>query len=83
MNIFYLKKIRKSVWNKYKIQRWESLYDSPWHICDKPDSTLPFSNYSTYEEALSALMEIWRTEAKKFLFENQSKRKSHQKRYPW
>ena len=82
MNIYYLKKIRKAVWDKYKIQKWD-FTDKPWHICDKFDTSLPYSDFDSYDGALKSLMYLWHKEAKKFLWENLTKRKIHKKTYPW
>ena len=83
MKTFYLKQIRKKIYERYEVRKSNAgnAGDKPWCIWTGPKTCLAYHEYATKEEAINAMKHFWWEEADKFLWEHKKKKK--QNKYPW
>lgn len=83
MKTFYLKQIRKRIYDQYEVRKCNAgnAVDKPWCIWTGPKTFLAYYEYATKEEAIDAMKKFWWEEANKFLWEHKEKKK--QNKYPW
>ena len=92
MKTFYLKQIRKRIYEQYEVRKSDArnVGDKPWRIWTGPKTYLADHEYATKEEALAAMRKFWWEEAdkfrwknKQFLWEHRKNKNKRQNTYPW
>ena len=83
MKTFYLKQIRKRIYEQYEVRKSDAgnVGAKPWCIYTGPKTCLAYHEYATKEEAVAAMKQFWWEEADKFLWEHKKQKK--QNKYPW